>query len=122
MKKLALVVGAAALLVGSQVSAAVLAVSGTFESYRAVGVGVPLTGVTDNISTWPIQDADALTAGLQPLTFSISGTVTTDSGGNVTSATLNQTSNLVLDYAGAAGTDRGTFAGITWSYNSTTAA
>jgi len=116
MRNLRYLAGILALGFVSQSGAVVLNVEGTFDQYNAIGVGVPLNGVTTDLSSWPPYDADQLTPGVQGLSFTVSGTVEVV-GGVVVSAVINQTSTLQNDYSGATGSTRGEFNGISWTYS-----
>ena len=98
-----------------QANAETLNFTGTFQDYKPVGVGTPLTGVGVPVATWPAYDSDSTAAGVQPLTFSVSGTVDV-TGGVVTGAVINQTSVLTNDYVGGSGNTQGQFNGLSWTY------
>ena len=115
MRKILVTAGAGLVLVAAQAGAAILPFTGTFQDYKPIGVGIPLTGVGVPIGTWPDYDSDLVAAGVQLLTFSVSGTVDV-TGGVVTGAVINQTSVLTNDYAGGAGSTRGEFNGLSWTY------
>ena len=97
-----------------QVNAETLQFTGTFDTYNLVGVGVDITGVDTTLASWPANDNDLLTDGIQDLTFSVSGTIDV-TGGVVTGAVINA-GNIVKDYDAAGNNGRGHFWGVSWTY------
>jgi hypothetical protein len=97
-----------------QVNAETLQFTGTFDTYNLLGVAVNLTGVDTTLASWPANDNDLLTAGIQDLTFSVSGTIDVDAG-VVTGAVINA-DTIVKDYDGGGNDGRGTFNNVSWTY------
>ena len=105
-----------ALGLAAQSNAATFPFTGTFSTYKLVGVAIPLTGVNTALASWPVYDTDLTNAGFQNTTFTVSGTIDITAG-VVTGAVINQTSPLLVDTAGATGYTHADYNNISWTYS-----